>query len=393
MFQKLVSHNNDLKKLVERKYAVAFDSEHLVIRDIPYLDSNKELQIGAFVVKLEFVDEVTVKQDDHQVFFAGSIPHEIDGTPIANLASSRKASVPLSALSSDIVVERRFSHKIKGTSGYDDFYEKIETYTAVISGPAMALHKEANPYTCRIKEESIKDPIFKLHDTLTSRAELQELSRAFETEKVAIIGLGGTGSYILEFLAKTRIGEIIAFDADKFHVHNLYRSPGKVEVSEFGKSKTDVYKSRYKNLRSGLTFHDKFLDDDSVTDLDGITFAFVCVDDGPARASIFEVLENLKISFIDVGMGLSKKENGLRGAIQTTYYPTDSYEQMLKKGFAQLSDKPENLYKENIQISELNALNAALAVIHYKQLKGFYDNKTTGAHFHFDVSDLQILSH
>ena len=117
------------------------------------------------------------------------------------------------------------------------------------------------------------------------------------------------------------------------------------------------------------------------------------MDDGPARASIFEVLENLKISFIDVGMGLSKKENGLRGAIQTTYYPTDSYEQMLKKGFAQLSDKPENLYKENIQISELNALNAALAVIHYKQLKGFYDNKTTGAHFHFDVSDLQILSH
>lgn len=393
MFQKLVSHNSDLKNLVEKKYAVAFDSEHLIIRDVPYLDSNKELKIGAIVAKLEFIDEVTVKQDDHQIFFAGGIPHEVDGTPIPNLASGRNASLSLSELSADVVVERRFSHKIKGTTGYSDFCEKIETYVAVISGPAMVLHKEASPYTCRIQEEMVTDPIFKLNDTLTSRAELQELCEVFKSEKVAIIGLGGTGSYVLEFLAKSRIPEIVTFDSDKFHIHNLYRSPGKVETAEFGKSKTEVYKLRYDNLRNGLTFNDKFLDSDSATDLEGVTFAFVCIDSGSARADVFELLKNLKIPFIDVGMGLSKKENGLRGAVQTTHYPADSYEQVLKNGFAQLEDRPDNLYKKNIQIAELNALNAALAVIHYKQLKGFYDNQASGTHFHFDVSDLQILSH
>ena len=393
MFQKLVSHNNDLKKLVENKFAVAFDSEHLIIRDVPYLGPNKELKIGAFVAKLVFVDEVVVKQDNHEVFFAGGIPHETDGTPIANLASSREATVPLSELGSDVIVERRFSHKIAHTAGYSDFYDKIETYTAVISGPAMALYPEVNPYTCRIKQETIDDPIFKLHDTLTSRAELKELSKVFESEKVAIIGLGGTGSYVLEFLAKTRIGQIVAFDADRFHIHNLYRSPGKVETKEFNRTKVDVYRARYENLRHGLTFHTKFLDTDSNSDLDGVTFAFVCVDSGSSRASIFELLKILKIPFIDVGMGLSKKDNGLRGAIQTTYYPVETFDQVLAKGFAQLEDIPENLYKENIQTPELNALNATLAVIRYKQLKGFYDDKTEGQHFHFDVSDLQILSH
>ena len=39
-------------------YAVAVDSNHLVVRDIPYLDSEGGLQTGAIVAKLEFIDQV-----------------------------------------------------------------------------------------------------------------------------------------------------------------------------------------------------------------------------------------------------------------------------------------------------------------------------------------------
>ena len=52
----LVSHNDDLKRLVDKGYAVALDSNHLIIRDIPYLNENGELKIGAIVSKLEFID-------------------------------------------------------------------------------------------------------------------------------------------------------------------------------------------------------------------------------------------------------------------------------------------------------------------------------------------------
>jgi tRNA A37 threonylcarbamoyladenosine dehydratase len=47
------------------------------------------------------------------------------------------------------------------------------------------------------------DSVFKLHDTLTSRAEIGDLAAVFKDEVVAIIGLGGTGSYLLDFMAKT----------------------------------------------------------------------------------------------------------------------------------------------------------------------------------------------
>jgi hypothetical protein len=56
VFHQLVNHNGDLRRLVEKGYAAAIDSGHLVIRDIPYLDAQKHLQWGAFVAKLEFVD-------------------------------------------------------------------------------------------------------------------------------------------------------------------------------------------------------------------------------------------------------------------------------------------------------------------------------------------------
>ncbi|MES2856342.1 MAG: AMP-binding protein, partial [Bdellovibrionota bacterium] len=55
-------------------------------RDIPYLDQIGALQFGAFVTKMVFIDQSRVQQEDHQVFFAGSIPHELDGTAIVDLS-------------------------------------------------------------------------------------------------------------------------------------------------------------------------------------------------------------------------------------------------------------------------------------------------------------------
>lgn len=57
---------------------------------------------------------------------------------------------------------------------------------------------------------------------------------------MAVIGTGGTGGYVLDFLVKTPVREIRAFDFDLFHVHNAFRSPGRLEESELGKPKVDV---------------------------------------------------------------------------------------------------------------------------------------------------------
>lgn len=389
VFQKLVSHNDDIRRLVEKGYAVALDSNCMVIRDIPYLDVHRQLQIGAIVTKLVFVDQERVTQDNHQIFFAGSSPHNLNGKPIPNLGDS-STSLALSDACNDVVVQRSFSNKPRPSGKFQDFFEKIESYVTIISGPAIASHG-ADPYTFQAVEEVVTDSVFKFHDTLTSRAEIADLGAKFRDDVIAVIGLGGTGAYVLDFIVKTPVQEIRAFDLDRFHVHNAFRSPGRVEEPELDKTKAEVYGARYDNFRTGLSVMPKFLDDSCSEDLDGVTFAFVCVDKGSSRAGIFDLLISKGIPFIDVGMGLNRTRGPLNGQLRVTYYPPECGQKVRDKGLAPLADSPDDLYKTNIQISELNAFNACLAVIKFKQLRGFYFEEIPYYHLLCEIGDLKIV--
>lgn len=390
MFQKLVNHNDDLRRLVERGYAVAFDTNHLVVRDIPYLDADGAQQTGALVAKLVLIDQDRVRQDDHQVFFAGSVPHGLDGKPIPNLAGGAHQLI-LSDASKDVVVQRSFSNKPKTTGAFADFFEKIESYVAIISGPAIEKYG-ATPYTFRVVEHTTSDSVFKFNDTLTSRAEIADLVGRFKEDIIAVIGLGGTGAYVLDFIVKTPVREIRSFDLDPYCIHNAFRSPGRVEEAEFGKSKAVVYQARYENFRHGLWATAKFIDSPSSAELDGVTFAFVCVDKGSARAGIFDALIAREIPFIDVGMGLNRKRGALNGMMRVTYFSAADAQTVRDKQLVELADRPDDVYKANIQIAELNALNACLAVIRFKQLRGFYLEEDPLYNLLFGVADMKIGS-
>ena len=380
----LVNHNDDLRKLYEKGYAITLDSDYLAIRDIPYLNENGELKIGAIVSKLDFITENKVRQVDHQIYFCGSHPHELNGKQIANLGGGA-TTFPLS--SPDLKVERSFSNKPTGRDGFTDHFEKIENYVALFSAPAMEKYpNEANPYTFK-QYNCFTESVFKFNDTLTSRAEIGDLSIKLKEDVIAIIGLGGTGAYLLDFIVKTPVKEIRCFDLDKFHVHNAFRSPGKLDKEEFEKSKAEVYQNRYDGFRSGLKIEPKFILADSDKDLEGVTFAFVCVDKGYSRAEIFKLLLKMGIPFIDVGMGLNREKGVIGGMLRTTYYSPEMAQPIIDKKLAPMADYPDDVYKTNIQISELNALNASLAIIKYKQIRGFYNDNRNFYNMLFEISD------
>ena len=386
MLIELANHNDDIRRLLEKGYALRIDGAHLVVRDIPYLDNQQALQFGAIVAKLEFIDKFRVKQDDHQVYFAGSAPYGLDGQPIPNLAGG-PTSITLSK--TDVVVQRSFSNKPAG--GFANFFDKIEHYVRVISGPAIALHG-ANPLTFRVDTEVAAGSVFKFHDTLTSLAEIGDLAAVFKDEVIAIIGLGGTGSYLLDFFVKTPVKEIRAFDGDAYHVHNAFRSPGKLEEGDLGKGKAEVYHLRYKNFREGLGLQQKYVDRSSTGDFEEVTFAFVCVDKGSARAEIFDLLISMRIPFIDVGMGLNRKQGALSGTLRATYYAVDNAAKVRDMQLAEMVDDPADIYRRNVQIAELNALNACLAVIRYKQLRGFYVDDNASYHLLMGIENLRTFA-
>jgi hypothetical protein len=391
VYQKLLSHNDDLQRLVDKGYAVDFDSNYLIVRDIPYLDEHKALQWGTIVSKLEFNNDCHVKQDNHQIYFSGSIPCGSDGKHIPNLGN-QSSSLPLSDNNKDVVVQRSFSNK--PAHGYTDFYEKIDTYVTIISGPAMEIFKEATPYTFKIPKKIDEETVFLFPDTLTSIAGINDLSAKFKDEVVAIIGLGGTGSYILDFLVRTPVKEIRLFDFDEYYVHNTYRSPGMITKEELGKSKIYVYKSRYDPFRKNIIGYEKQVDTSCRQEIEGVTFAFVCVDKGEARANIISLLTSMEIPFIDTGIGIDRTGTGcLRGMVRTTYFSTNP--ELIKKNKEEVSlkDGINDMYKTNIQIGEINALNACLAVIRYKQLRGFYNEANYGiinSNLLLDITDIRI---
>jgi hypothetical protein len=57
--------------------------------------------------------------------------------------------------------------------------------------------------------------------------------------------------------------------------------------------------------------------------------------------------------------------------IRATYYATDNGAAIVTSAWRRCPTCPTDSYRTNIQISEINALNACLAVIRSKQLRGF----------------------
>ena len=91
-------------------------------------------------------------------------------------------------------------------------------------------------------------------------------------------------------------------------------------------------------------------------------------------------------------MGLKRKGGAQRHAATTTYYSAEhGTGEVHNKGLAELANAPDDLYRTNIQIGELNALNACLAVIRFKQLRGFYFEEDPWYHLLFEVGDLKIV--
>lgn len=76
--------------------------------------------------------------------------------------------------------------------------------------------------------------------------------------------------------------------------------------------------------------------------------------------------------------------------LRTTYYSSENGQKVYDKGLAETADNQNDLYRANIQIGELNAINACLAVIKFKQLRSFYFEETPSYHLVFGVGDCKI---
>jgi molybdopterin/thiamine biosynthesis adenylyltransferase len=353
----------DIKTLLDRQYSLSIVGGHLVVNDVWYVDADGSLQKAKLAAPLNQPTPTTIGAPvNHQMFWSGTDPYFADGTPIPKLGNG-SVSIEIG----DTTYRRHLSNK--PPEGFPSYTLLVEHYVALIASPAE-LKFGASPLTGATYGVCENTSPFKIRDTFSARAEITDLNQLLANDRIAVIGLGGTGAFLVDFLTKSPVASIHAYDFDTFKVHNAFRSPGEVRFGDFGIPKAEVYRRKYETFRHRIEFHRKQISADDKMLFGDTTFAFVCIDDGEARDEICKMLIELAIPFIDTGIGVEKEDGKLDGLIRTTLFTPDTAAKALER--VPRDRRNAEIYRVFVQIEELNALNAAIAIIRYKQHRGFY---------------------
>jgi tRNA A37 threonylcarbamoyladenosine dehydratase len=387
MLQQLIGHSPDLKRLQEEGYELEYKGGYLLIHQIPYVTSQREIKRGVLISELTLANNYTaIAPSTHVINFTGEYPCNNDGSPITALQHGSN----IQDLGNGIVINHSFSNKPQ--NGYPNYYEKVTTYAKVIGSQAQKLDPNVTEKTFRIRESNLENEVFQYVDTNSSRAKINAINEKVKGQKIAIVGLGGTGAYILDLISKTPVSEIHLYDGDVFSQHNAFRSPGAVGNEDLDKiqSKVDYYYDLYSKIHKKISAHSCYISSDNLAKLQNMSHVFVCVDNDISRRTILQYLLKNGIPFIDVGLGVNTVDNSLIGTIRVTTGTSEKSDHLANR--ISFVEEDHNEYNTNVQIAELNCFNAVLAVIKWKKLCGFYQDFMKEHHTTYSINVAQLLN-
>ncbi|MFC5439122.1 ThiF family adenylyltransferase [Rhodanobacter ginsenosidimutans] len=369
MSRALFSLNPDLARLRSDGYFMRIQGSLLVMLEVPYVDAQRQVRFGTLVSNLDLAGDRTRKPETHVMHWDGDFPCNADGAPLQGISHA----APNSDLGHGLKARYSFSSK-PSDLGYPNYYDKMSTYATIVSGPAAVLQPGISPRVFRGGDEDDEASVFNYLDTASSRVGIGALTSKLEQEVVAIIGLGGTGGYILDFVAKAPVKQIRLFDADDFLSHNAFRAPGAPSLEELRDAPKKVHhlKGIYERMHRGIVAHPVEMKEETLGLLDGVTFAFLSMDAGEEKRAVVAKLEALDVSFIDVGMGLELTNGSLGGILRVTTSTPAKRDHVHQGRISFAGGGGRDVYASNIQVADLNALNACLAVVKWKKLRGFY---------------------
>ena len=229
---------------------------------------------------------------------------------------------------------------------------------------------------------------FKIPNTFEARAAIGPVQDRIRHQRIAIIGLGGTGAYVLDLVAKTPVKEIHLLDSDCVEWHTFMRAPGAPTAEEIESRrkeslrKVDYYNSKYASLREGIQQHAILVDSPSMFGeflaAYPIDYAFVCIDqltegDSPRQDVVYCALSQAGVPFIDSGVSITLEGGAVRGAVTTSAYDEGSL--AWKNAIPNAKVEGNVPGYRNVQLPEVNALAASLAVMEWRRRTGQYVSK------------------
>ncbi len=368
MQSELISRSPDLLRLRDEGYELEIRSGHLLVHRVPYVNAAGAIGYGVLVSDLTLAGDATTRPGNHVAWFIGEHPCDRAGREITAI---RHGTAKFD-LAPDITANHAFSNK--PPTGYPDYHAKMTRYIEIISAPAQSLQPGLTARTYRPMAADEAETVFRYIDSASSRAGIMAVTAKLSGARIAIVGLGGTGSYLLDLVAKTPVLEIHLYDGDLFQQHNAFRAPSAASLEELHAKPTKVayLAALYGKMRRGIVPHEVFVDETNMGELVGYDFVFLCMDSGPAKRLIIETLQTAGRSFVDTGIGVELQQARLQlwGICRVTTSTADQQNHVAQRVSCAAND--DDLYARNIQLAELNSLCAVMAVIKWKKLCGFY---------------------
>ena len=390
MSNSLINRNKDLSALVKEGYRVKIRGAYLIVKEIPYIAKDGEIKTADIVTPLDLsgeeAEQRTIAPRKHTVWWTGGVPHTANGESMESYLTCSKWDEGWD-IGEGITVYQEWSRKpLEGGKKrkYLNYYEKMETYIHEVSDQA-----EAKQPGCLEAAKSGWNPDvesntrFVYMDTNSYRNGTKGIERRIEEEVVAVVGVGGSGSYLVDILAKTNIKELHLYDDDVMEVHNAFRVAGAARVGELGsgKYKVDWHEERYAVVRKeGLYVHRMKINDENFECLSTCTTVFIAVDKLKTRRKIQKACSEMGILHLSVGIGLDiegENNNQIGGNVKVeTDYQADWHDDQDGEANEEMKDDGiEDVYGSNIQTAELNMLGAALAITEWKAKRGVYRNE------------------
>lgn len=379
-----------LERLRNEAYSLRLGNGYLVVDDVPYLKQDGTVDRTSIVMSADIGPHGPDSPASHVVFVTGHQPHDERGEALGGVTSHRKTFA-------QDVPEVLWQVSRKPPSGhYDTFYDKVVTLVRVLSNCAQRVQPEAVPQTGRAFTLLPEESVFLYSDTYSTRAGILLHSQKLSRLRVAIVGLGGTGSFVLDFISKTHLREIHLYDADVFSTHNAFRRPGPTPVDVFDPTaggferpmKVKILADEAATMRRGVVAHPVRVDATNAADLAEFDFVFICMDASEDKRALVEVLMGANVPFSDTGLGLTASDTGLRGQVRaTTYRPGSTFDY---EGALSYEREHDDVYSSNVQVAELNALAAVMAVVKFKQMFGLFDDDRGALHSVYSVGSGDI---
>jgi hypothetical protein len=386
MSSTLISRSPDLAQLQSDGFEIEEVAGHVVVRNVPYVNSNKQVKRGALVAVLNLNGDAAGQPPDHTIMFYGEYPCDRHGRELPHIHEKNVRQI-----TKDLTINCGFSSKPSEPD--KNYHGKLTRYVNLISSHAVALDNNADARTWRVVENTDPDSPFQYIDNASSKAGITNATRRLEMNQIAIIGVGGTGSYVLDLVAKTPCKKIHLFDGDKLGQHNAFRSPGAASIEELKKIpyKVDYFANIYTRMHRGIVPHREHITAENVEQLRGMDYVFLCADAGTAKGQIIQKLVEFDLPFIDTGMGLQLVDDQLIGVLSVTTSTREKRDHVATR-IPTAGDGNENIYADNIQIAELNAFSAALAVMKWKKLCGFYADFVHEHHSAYTIDGNSLVS-